>query len=120
MTADDKETVRKLLADRYNDWSNGEKKHLHWEKSTARMFIDNAKERIATAKREIQDAELSIGLLSLASIHDFKLWDLSDNLPEAEWTFVGTDEEFTEKARSLGISEDDIAYYVKKANKGGA
>lgn len=110
---EEKEVIRKLLTDRYNDRTGGTNR-LDWTKKNAKLTIQNSLEFIRRENEKIQMAEMSIGLLSLAEQYHFELWDLSDNLPKDEGTFVGTDKEFIAKARELGLPEVQIKDYIEQ------
>jgi len=114
---DDKEAIRRLMTKQYNPQEGQPKRFLRWHKSDAQTQIKCAEEQIQKAKKEIAEAELAIGLLTLAEQYGWKLWDVSDHFPEPEWTFVGTDEEYAEKMKALGVSKKDIQDTIKQYNE---
>lgn len=98
-----KEVVRHTMQVRYNEWTCGMKKHLPWTTEEASATIVRAQTQIAILTQQIEDARLALSMLTLAKEYGLKLWDLSDYLPKEQWTFVGTDDEYAEKCKELGV-----------------
>jgi len=106
MTMDEngmKEVVRHTMQVRYNERVNGEKKHLPRTTEEAVATILRAETQIAILTQQIEDAQLALGMLPLAAKYGLKLWDMSGYLPNEQWTFVGTKDEYAEKCKERGV-----------------